>query len=68
MLHCGLCGRKQAEGLLSRGAWGHLDLGEGRTLRACPPCKSRHGDWEDRLRVTVSGNTERGPRYGGAYR
>lgn len=68
MLHCGLCGRKQAEGLLSRGAWGHLDLGEGRTVRACPPCKSQYRDWEDRLRVSVTGETDHGTRFGGVYR
>jgi hypothetical protein len=67
MLHCGLCGRKQAEGLLSRGAWGHLEVSEGRMLRACPACKSQYHDWEDRLRVNVSAETEHGPRFGGVY-
>ena len=52
-LICGLCGRQQAEGLLSRGYWGHLGITTERTLRACPTCKEQHGDWEERLRVTI---------------
>jgi hypothetical protein len=49
-LHCALCGRKQADGLLSRGAWGHLELDDGRALRACAGCKGSNVDWEDQLR------------------
>ena len=49
-LICGLCGRQQADGLLSRGYWGHLEITSERTLRACPTCKEQHGDWEERLR------------------
>ena len=49
-LRCGLCGRQQADGLLSRGYWGHLELGNGSALRACPTCKEQHTDWETRLR------------------
>jgi hypothetical protein len=49
-LLCGLCGRQQADGLLSRGYWGHLDLGRGTTVRACPTCKEQNTDWESRLR------------------
>ncbi len=49
-LHCGLCGRKQADGLLSRGYWGQIDVGNGTPLRACPTCKGAHPDWEERLR------------------
>ena len=49
-LRCGLCGRQQADGLLSRGYWGHLDLGTGATLCACPTCKEQNADWEARLR------------------
>ena len=54
-LHCGLCGRKQADGLLSRGFWGHLELGEDRALRACPTCKEQHVDWASRLQADVAG-------------
>ena len=68
MMSCGLCGRKQAEGLLSRGAWGHVDAGEGRTVSACPTCKAQYLDWEDRLRVSVAGETDHGPRFGSVYR
>jgi hypothetical protein len=52
-LECGLCGRKQADGLLSRAAWGHLDVG-GRPLQACRACKELHHDWADRLRALLS--------------
>ena len=53
-LHCTLCGRKQADGLLSRNAWGHLPLDDGTVLRACSSCKGESSDWEIRLRATVS--------------
>lgn len=52
-LYCGLCGRQQADGLLSRGYWGHLEVGNGRALCACPTCKEQHADWESRLRATT---------------
>jgi hypothetical protein len=48
-LTCGLCGRKQADGLLSRGAWGQLDVSDGVTLRACPTCKTSNSDWQSQL-------------------
>ena len=54
-LLCGLCGRQQADGLLSRGYWGHLDAGNGHALRACPTCKEQHTDWEARLRANNAG-------------
>lgn len=60
-LTCGLCGRKQADGLLSRGAWGHLDAGAHGTLCACPTCKSAHDDWDARL---VSGPNGKGASVG----
>lgn len=56
LLHCTLCGRKQADGLLSRNAWGHLSLEDGNVLRACSSCRSQYSDWEIRLRATVSTN------------
>ena len=51
-LLCGLCGRQQADGLLSRGYWGHLEVTNTYVLRACPTCKEQHSDWESRLRAT----------------
>jgi hypothetical protein len=60
-LVCVLCGRKQAEGLLSRGAWGHVDLEDGGAARACPGCKGTYSDWERRVVATASG------RVGGVY-
>lgn len=55
-LSCGLCGRKQADGLLSRGAWGHLDVNASTTLRACPTCKTSHDDWESQLTASTNGS------------
>lgn len=60
-LTCGLCGRKQADGILSRGAWGHLDITEGSTLRACPTCKLANDDWESQL---TGGTNGAGPAAG----
>ena len=54
-LYCGLCGRQQADGLLSRGYWGHLEVTSTYVLRACPTCKEQHSDWEGRLRATQPG-------------
>jgi hypothetical protein len=45
-LTCSICGRKQADGLLSRGLWGQLEGTEHGTLRVCPACKERHADWQ----------------------
>ncbi|HEX2045668.1 MAG TPA: hypothetical protein VHF23_08590 [Gaiellaceae bacterium] len=70
-LRCGLCGRQQADGLLSRGYWGHLELGNGTALRACPTCKEQHSDWEMRLRAATGAvaadESALGPSYGTAY-
>jgi hypothetical protein len=54
-LNCGLCGRQQADGLLSRGYWGHLEVTSTYVLRACPTCKEQHADWEVRLRSQAGG-------------
>jgi hypothetical protein len=56
-LLCGLCGRQQADGLLSRGYWGHLEVTSTYVLRACPSCKEQHSDWELRLRATAAPST-----------
>jgi hypothetical protein len=50
-LHCELCGRRQADGLLSRAAWGHVQLPSGETKQACRTCTSSTADWQDRLRA-----------------
>lgn len=57
-LFCGLCGRQQADGILSRGYWGHLELVRGDALRACPTCKDQHSNWADLLRATQPGGFE----------
>jgi hypothetical protein len=51
-LHCVLCSRKQADGLLSGAAWEALALPpgvnvehpavQGSTVRACPGCVAHH--------------------------
>jgi hypothetical protein len=61
-LHCRLCGRKQAEGILSRAAWGHVSLSDGTKASACPTCKTEHSDWEERL-----GAGEQPHRYGTTF-
>ena len=67
-LRCGLCGRQQAVGLLSRGYWGHLENGDGTVLRACPTCKEQHSDWETRLLglggTAAHDDSAFGPAYG----
>lgn len=68
LLHCSLCGRKQAEGLLSRNAWGYVEYAEGQTLRACPGCRATYVDWEHRLLAATTGETPYGTRFGGVYR
>jgi ribosome-binding protein aMBF1 (putative translation factor) len=52
-MSCSLCDRRQADGLLSRGTWGHIHL-EGAELHACPTCK-QGSNWEDQVRATLSG-------------
>jgi hypothetical protein len=70
-LSCGFCGRKQADGLISRGFWGHLEIDGSTTLRACPTCKEHYSDWENRLLVIASNGADdatSSPRYGATYR
>jgi hypothetical protein len=62
-LTCGLCGRKQAEGLLSRSLWGHLEKTPHGTLRACPTCKETVSDWQSRLLEAANGGS---PAFGEA--
>ncbi len=64
-LHCAICGRKQADGMLSRGYWGHVMLADGTVRQACPACKSANADWEAVL--VSSGEGRVGSVYGTAY-
>jgi hypothetical protein len=50
-MNCSLCHRRQADGLLSRGLWGHLHHG-GTELHACPTCR-QSSDWEARVRASA---------------
>jgi hypothetical protein len=71
-LHCALCSRKQADGLISGAAWGRFDVPHdaeiehtayrGTTLRACPTCVQRHPDWQEQL-LTALGLSDAGGRY-----
>ena len=55
-LHCVICSRKQADGLISGAAWGRLEVPtgaqidhpglNGSTLRACPSCIGDNPDWQ----------------------
>jgi hypothetical protein len=70
-LSCGFCGRQQADGLLSRGYWGHLEFVDRPALRACPTCKEQYSDWENRLLVIANGGTHGesdSSRFGATYR
>ena len=54
-LHCALCSRKQAHGLLSSHAWGKHPLPDGVSIehpaihdghvRTCPSCCGQHRNW-----------------------
>jgi len=58
-LHCAICSRQQADGLISGAAWGRLELPPGAEIehpalkgsmfRVCPTCMQRHPDWEASL-------------------
>jgi hypothetical protein len=62
-LHCVICSRKQADGLISGAAWGRLELPDGievehpsltgANLRACPQCIARHPDWKREMLVSL---------------
>ena len=54
-LHCVICSRKQADGLISGMAWGRVEApnaaptngtSAGGTVRVCPTCMSSNDDWQ----------------------
>jgi hypothetical protein len=63
-LLCAICGRQQADGLLSRAAWVHVVRADRSNVSACPTCKETHSDLEQRLHSLEASP----PRYGGVYR
>jgi hypothetical protein len=62
-LHCVVCSRKQADGLISGAAWGRLEVPagtqvdhpglNGSTLRACPSCMSDNPDWQSNVLTSL---------------
>lgn len=52
-MSCTLCGRKQAQGLLSHASWAIVEVSGGSSHRVCPTCREAHHDWEERVRVAV---------------
>jgi hypothetical protein len=69
-LHCAICSRRQADGLLSGSLWGKVELPAGAptdhpavsngVARTCPSCVGSYGDWRERALVALgvpSGNT-----------
>jgi len=58
-LHCAMCDRKQADGLISGAAWGRYEVDpgvvrdhpalKGAALCVCPACLGRHPDWQERI-------------------
>ncbi len=62
-LHCVICSRKQADGLLSGAAWAKTPLPagaavdhpavRGSVVRTCPTCVSAYDDWQTRTMVVL---------------
>ena len=58
-LVCAICGRRQADGLISGAAWGRVELPPGTDVehpalkgshfRCCPSCVQRHPEWQEEL-------------------
>ena len=57
-LRCGVCGRHQADGILSRSSWVHVSLADGKNASACPECQEKHADWEQRIQADAGSNTQ----------
>jgi hypothetical protein len=54
-LSCGLCGVRAVDGMLSRFSWGHVQSNPHGILQACPVCREKHADWEQRLIDAAAG-------------
>ena len=62
-LHCVICSRKQADGIVSGAAWARVELPAGETVahpsvngstaRVCPTCKGDYPDWESRALTSL---------------
>lgn len=52
-LSCHFCGRKQADGLLSRRYWGHLDISSN-SYQVCPTCKEQKEDWQEIILLSLA--------------
>ena len=62
-LVCAICGRRQADGLISGAAWGRVELPPGTEVehpalkgshfRCCPSCVERHPDWQESLLASL---------------
>ncbi len=73
-LHCAICDRKQADGLISGAAWGRYEVDtkvvgdhpalHGTSLRVCPTCVGRHPDWQKRIAAALGlGSGASGPAF-----
>jgi hypothetical protein len=75
-LHCAICDRKQADGLISGAAWGRFEVDpahvgdhpslKGNALRVCPTCVGRHPDWREQLRAALGLGSGPGAAFGAA--
>ena len=73
-LHCVICSRRQADGLISGAAWGKLDLPPGAqvqhpavndaTCRVCPSCIGENPDWQARVLTSFGLASGFSPRLG----
>ncbi len=63
-LTCELCGRKQADGLLSGATWARIEVRgpgmNGGAARVCPWCQNERSDWRSQVGQTISGASEHG--------
>ena len=65
-LVCAICGRRQADGLLSGAAWGRTELPQGTTIEhaavkgtvllTCPSCVGSDPAWADTAMTSVGLN------------